>query len=171
MSATYPLTHGTCCLRPSISCFTQLNTARYTSSSDGTFRLSLEIRSRTWVGWGKKSIQISSNFYIKLNLICLYGCSYQRGRESVLTRKCTHRKDYVTTDRMLALYLLFTSLHSWVSSLPSSSLACAFICSTLTVKNIVSFDNKIKSTNLMQSKENHFRDKSHFATPLFVWCI
>lgn len=43
------LTHGTCCLRPSISCFTQLNTARYTSSSDGTLRLSLEIRSRTWM--------------------------------------------------------------------------------------------------------------------------
>lgn len=81
---------------------------------------------------GKKSIQISSDFYIRLNFICLYVCSYQRGRESVLTRKRTHRKDYVTTDRMPASYLLFTSLHSWVSSLPSSSLACAFICSTLT---------------------------------------
>lgn len=45
----WSLTHGTCCLRPSISCFTQLNTARYTSSSDGTLRLSLEIRSRTWM--------------------------------------------------------------------------------------------------------------------------
>lgn len=43
------LTQGTCCLRPSISCFTQLNTARYTSSSDGTLRLSLEIKSRTWM--------------------------------------------------------------------------------------------------------------------------
>lgn len=42
------LTQGTCCLRPSISCFTQLNTARYTSSSEGTLRLSLEIRSKTW---------------------------------------------------------------------------------------------------------------------------
>lgn len=51
------LTHGTCCLRPSISCFTQLSTARYTSSSDGTLRLSLEIKSRTWMRkqtrWGK----------------------------------------------------------------------------------------------------------------------
>lgn len=40
-------TQGTCCRRPSMSCFTQLSTARYTSSSEGTLRLSLEIRSRT----------------------------------------------------------------------------------------------------------------------------
>lgn len=42
------LTLGTCCLRVSTSCLTQLRTARYTSSSEGTFRLSLETNSSTW---------------------------------------------------------------------------------------------------------------------------
>lgn len=41
------LTLGTCCLLLSTSCLTQLSTARYTSSSDGTLRLSLEMRSST----------------------------------------------------------------------------------------------------------------------------
>lgn len=46
---TFPsrLTLGTCCLLLSTSCLTQLSTARYTSSSDGTLRLSLEMRSST----------------------------------------------------------------------------------------------------------------------------
>lgn len=60
------LTQGTCCLRPSISCFTQLNTARYTSSSDGTLRLSLEIRSRTWVNKTGVVNNELSNFTSKL---------------------------------------------------------------------------------------------------------
>lgn len=51
---TFPsrLTLGTCCLLLSTSCLTQLSTARYTSSSDGTLRLSLEMRSSTCrAGW------------------------------------------------------------------------------------------------------------------------
>lgn len=50
-----PLTLGTCCLLLSTSCLTQLSTARYTSSSDGTLRLSLEMRSSTCrEGWKRQ---------------------------------------------------------------------------------------------------------------------
>lgn len=56
------LTRGTCCRRLSMSCFTQLSTARYTSSSDGTFRLSLEIRSSTFTTQTNTNTHTNTSF-------------------------------------------------------------------------------------------------------------
>lgn len=69
---TKRLTQGTCCLRPSISCFTQLNTARYTSSSDGTLRLSLEIKSRTWIAKTKHIGRVKLYYRLQLYIILLF---------------------------------------------------------------------------------------------------
>lgn len=116
MSATYPLTHGTCCLRPSISCFTQLSTARYTSSSDGTFRLSLEIRSRTWVEWGKswfKFLQIFTSNWIS----SVYMAALVKEAEKTSWPGSAHTGKTVWQQTECSL-CTFTSLHSWVSSFP-----------------------------------------------------
>lgn len=81
-AAPLNLTQGTCCLRPSMSCLTQLSTARYTSSSDGTFRLSLEIRSNTLTERERENETHHVGHHswhhtkIKHSFTCTFACSF-----------------------------------------------------------------------------------------------
>lgn len=111
------LTQGTCCLRPSISCFTQLNTARYTSSSDGTLRLSLEIKSKTW---GQKAKLSGRDIYISI-------LTRTRERKTPRKNKNTHEEYCVDLWHYYFYYFLHAEhdfFHTATSSLPSSFSFC-----------------------------------------------